>query len=382
LHAPAARLPGIGATDSTPKFARVCPFNKTDAPAWQFLPELRGREAARVYREMIDNSAAVGGALMAITSAMRKVDWRTQPTDDKNPQANEMADFAESLRFDMSASWDEFVVEALSMLGYGFSVHEIVYKKRNGYQDEGSDTPSSKYEDGKVGLHKLPIRGQDTILKWFFGDNGEILGTTQLPYTGPTIDIPIEKLLLFRPSAHKGNPEGKSILRNCYVNYFFVKRLQEQEAIMFERLGGLPLLKVPMALLEAVNVGDTDAMRTYDSIKKLVNNIRIDEQMGVIMPSDHYPTAAGGAGAPMYDFQFVTPQTGARNTSADTAINRHKLDIATSMLADFLIMGHEARGAQNLGETKLDMFMQAGDLPLKNPCAARTIASLRLLFLP
>jgi len=31
-----------------------------------------------------------------------------------------------------SHTWEDFVVEALSMLGYGFAPHEIVYKRRLG----------------------------------------------------------------------------------------------------------------------------------------------------------------------------------------------------------------------------------------------------------
>ena len=244
----------------------------------------------------------------------------------------------------MSQSWEEFIVEALSMLGYGFAPHEIVYKKRQGPRDEDDPIPGSRYDDGKIGIRKLPIRAQDTVLKWFLGEHGEILGLTQLPYTGGIIDIPMRKLLLFRPSAHKGNPEGKSILRNCYLNYYFIKRLQEHEAILFERMGGLPVLKVPSSLLEAAEGGDPAAVASLNTLKKVVVNVRIDEQMGLVLPSDHYTTAQGAAGAPQYDFSLVTPQSGTRSSTADAAIQRHKLDIATSMLADFLSMGHEARG--------------------------------------
>src|SRR5260221_13111268 len=38
----------------------------------EFLPQLVGREAARVYREMADNSAIAGAMLFAIRQAMRR----------------------------------------------------------------------------------------------------------------------------------------------------------------------------------------------------------------------------------------------------------------------------------------------------------------------
>src|ERR1700687_752538 len=83
----------------------------------EFLPSLRGRELSRQYREMLDNEAVVGSIIFAITQAMRSVRWRDVPADDSS-KAKEMADFSKSLRMDMSHSWDEFIAEALTMIGY------------------------------------------------------------------------------------------------------------------------------------------------------------------------------------------------------------------------------------------------------------------------
>src|ERR1035437_304912 len=214
----------------------------------EFLKQLMGREAQRVYREMLDNSSVVGAIMFAITQAMRKVTWRVEPANDTAP-AKAAAEFVESLMEDMSHTWEEFIIDGLSMLGYGFAVHEIVYKRRNGRRPESppgpkpkADPASSDYDDGKIGWRRLPIRGQDTITKWFFDPNGQIKGATQQPYAGPTLDIPVEKFLLFRPSTHKNSPEGKSILRNAYRPYYFIKRLEELEAISIERMNGFPVI--------------------------------------------------------------------------------------------------------------------------------------------
>jgi hypothetical protein len=325
----------------------------------EFLPKLIGRQGATVYREMLDNSPIVGAVLFAIMGVMRKVEWRVEPADD-TPAAREAADFAESLQFDMSHTWEDFVVEALSMLTYGYAPHEIVYKRRLGPQPFGSKIPSSEYDDGLIGWHRLPLRGQDTVLKWFFGPNGEVLGLTQQPWIGPLIDLPMEKMLLFRPTQHKNNPEGKSILRSAYRPYFFVKRLEEQEAILFERMSGLPTIKVPNTLLDAAAAGDANANMMLTAYKNLVANVRIDEQMGLLLPSDTWKDANGDPTAiPMYDFKLETPNSGRSNLDGDTPIKRHKVDIMTSVLCDFLEMGHTSRGAQNLADTKVDLFMQA-----------------------
>lgn len=327
----------------------------------EFLRALQGREAQRVWREMGDNSPVIGAVLFAIQQAMRKVAWRDEAAND-TPQAKEAADFAHSLRMDMSSPWEDHVVESLSMLQFGFAPCEIVYKKRLGrkgtpYQVNDA---SSAYDDGKIGVRRLPLRGQETILKWFFTPEGQITGLTQQPWTGALIDIPIEKLLLFRPSQHKNNPEGRSILRTAYRPYYFLKRMEELEAVLFERLGGLPLVRVPSALLEAARNADTEAVAALDMYKRLARDVRLDDQMGLVIPSDVYKDAQGSPTAQkMYDFELKTPDRGGTRVDSDKIIQRYNVDILKSVLADFIDLGHQARGTQNLAISKVDMFYTA-----------------------
>src|SRR6516164_1602637 len=66
----------------------------------EFLRELQGREGARTYREMMDNSAIIGAILFTIQQAMRKVTWRVDPATDNNAEADKYAEFVDSLRED------------------------------------------------------------------------------------------------------------------------------------------------------------------------------------------------------------------------------------------------------------------------------------------
>jgi len=329
----------------------------------EFLPQLQGRQGAQKYREMMDNSPVIGAIMFAIRSTMRKVEWRVNPADD-SPEAEEAAEFVESCMDDMSHPWTDLVDENLSMLGYGYAPHEIVYKKRLGRRPgigpNGKELPKSKYDDGLISWRRIPIRGQDTVLKWFFDENGNVAGMTQQPWTGPLIDIPIEKMLLFRNNIYKGNPESRSILRNCWRPYWFVKRLEEQEAIRFERLNGFPIVRVPNVLLQAAQAGDGQAVASLNAFKKMATNVRVDEQMGAVLPSDTWEGANGPSTALMYDLTFAAPQSsGKGSVSAHETINRYSDQMLMSVLADFISMGHTQRGAQNLGETKTDMFYQA-----------------------
>lgn len=323
----------------------------------EFLRALQGREAARTYREMGDNSPTVGAILFAVIQLMRRVDWPIEPAND-SAEALKEAEFVQSLKDDMSHTWDEFMAEALSMLQYGYSLHEIVYKRRNGPDGE----THSKYDDGRIGIKRLPVRGQDTVLKWFFDENGQYTGVRQQPWVGPLIDIPSEKTLLFRPLTHKANPEGRSILRSAYRPYYFVKRMEEQEAIWFERMSGFPVMSIPAALLTAAANGDAAALAAVNNYKKIISNVRIDEQMGLIKPSDPWMDANGQPSSlEQYKFELVTPSGGGSkgNAAMGTTIERYKLDILTSVLADFVQLGHGQRGTQSVAVQKVDMFFQA-----------------------
>ena len=93
----------------------------------EFLPALRGRKAVRVYREMSANDSMVGALLFAIDKLVREVDWKVVPAN-QDEEAVNASEFLESCKDDMSHSWDDFIGEVLSMLTYGWSWHEIVYK--------------------------------------------------------------------------------------------------------------------------------------------------------------------------------------------------------------------------------------------------------------
>lgn len=329
----------------------------------EYQQELIGRQGARTYREMADGNATIGGLMFAIQATMRKVEWRVVPPKD-TPDAQEKVEFVESLMDDMTHTWDDLVQENLSMLTYGYAPHEIVYKRRLGNKpgknDKGRDLPGSRFNDGLIGWRRIPLRGQDTVLKWFFDENGIPKGVTQQPWTGPLIDLPMEKMLLFRTTAHKNNPEGRSLLRNAYRAWYYVKRIEEQEAILFERLNGIPVVRVPPALIEQAKAGNADAVSQLASLKQMATNIRINEQMGVVLPSQPWEGTNGAmSNLYQYDLTLVTPESQRSSVKSNDVITRYSNDMMTTVLADFLSLGHTARGTQALANNKTDMFYQA-----------------------
>ena len=121
----------------------------------EFLPELVGLKGIKTYKEMANNDSTVGAILMAIKMLIRNASWRVEPGGDSRKD-QEAAEFVESCMDDMSSTWTDTISEILSFLVYGWSFHEIVYKRRNGKTRNRSK--SSKYSDGLIGWMKLPIR--------------------------------------------------------------------------------------------------------------------------------------------------------------------------------------------------------------------------------
>ena len=157
----------------------------------EFLHELRGTRGIEVYREMSENDDVVGAILFAIEMLVRQCDWNVEPGGD-TAKDKEAAEFVESCMHDMQDTWTDTISEILSFLTYGWSFHEIVYKRRMG--NTKNPTTKSKYTDGLIGWKKLPIRAQETLYRWEYDNEDNLLGMTQMPPPDfGTYTIPMSK---------------------------------------------------------------------------------------------------------------------------------------------------------------------------------------------
>lgn len=317
----------------------------------EFLPQLKGQRAIDVYREMASNDAVISSFLFVITMLMRKMEWRIEPFDDTE-EHHKNADFLEESLEDMAFSWQDVVTNALSMLTYGWAAHEIVYKRRKGYNRD--EMLSSRFDDGKIGWAHLPIRGQKTLNGWVYdGDGNKLLGLRQLspPRYGDRF-IPMEKMVLFRTTTMLDSPEGQSILRGAYRSWYFLKRLQEIEGIGIERdLAGLPVMYVPPEVLESKPNSRYSSERLV--WEQMIRNVRRDQQEGVLLP-----LAYTGDGKEKYRFELLSTG-GARQFNTNEVVNRYESRIAMTVLADFLLLGTQSVGSWSLSADKVNLFAEA-----------------------
>lgn len=332
----------------------------------EWLNQLSGRRAVWAYREMMDNSPIVGAVLFAIEWLARGVEWRVEEGADES-----QAEFVEQCMHDMSHTWQDFVSEALSMLPYGWAWHETVYKRRQGYQPDRPFTPaqvmsggvggsyltgaqastqeddnlaSSEYDDGRVGWRKIPIRAQETLFNWVFDGYSGIQAMHQIDWHGGNHFVPISKSLLFRSRARRNNPEGYSMLRTAYTSYYYLKNIQNIEGTGIERdLAGIPKLTPP----DDVDIWAPANAELLAKAQDMVQSIRRDDHEGIVLPAG-------------WEFELVS-SGGSRQIDTDAVIRRYEQRIATSMLADFILLGQDAVGSYAMVDVKADLFGLALD---------------------
>ena len=295
---------------------------------------LQGMKKFETYKEMSEDDATISGVLYIIKSLLIRAGWNIKPANIDDKQNITDADFIKECLDDMAFTFSDFIDEVLSMLEYGYSYFEIVYKPR--------DIEASNFKDGKIGWKKFAFRSQDTIIDWNIEQDGGIRGAIQSCENGEVF-LPIEKCLLFRTSTRKNNPEGKSLLRGAYKSWYYKTHVEKYEAIGIERdLAGLPKVLAPLEVI-------AENGEEYDSLKKLASNIKNDEQAGFVIPSDVKD------GARMYDVELLTA-SGSKAFDTDKIITRHDTRIAMTLCADFMLLGQGSTGSWALSTDKTDMF--------------------------
>jgi hypothetical protein len=338
----------------------------------EFIPELKGSKAVKVFRQMRDNDPTVGAIMFAIEMMMRQVEWKVvltkdqpgerfspdpvatpsqdQPSDvsipalDQDIERDPRAMFLASCLNDMSDSWSSFMTEVLSMLTYGWSWHEIVYKRRDGAT--GRKSTNSKFSDGLIGWRKMPIRSQESLSSWVISDDGSIEAMVQQSDNGGTVTIPLSRSLLFRTQVFKDNPEGRSALRNSYRAWYYKTKIEEIEGIGLERdLAGLPMMTAPEGL-DLWNTNDALAVTQRQLAEDMIRSIRRDEQEGILKP---------------YGWEIELLSSGGRRVfDTNQIISRYDQRIAMTVLADFIQLGHSNRfGSFALSKSKTSLFNTA-----------------------
>jgi len=290
----------------------------------EFLSQLRFKSGVRTYREMQDNDPIMGATIHAIKQILRESRWSVKVGEGgKEEDRQFLLDNMNS----MTHSWMDFYTESLSMLTYGWAYFETVFRRA---------------ANGSIMWKKHAIRKQISLERWILSDTGEMLGLEQRPAPDyKLITLPISKCLHFRTEPNGNNPEGRSVLRSAYKPWYFKKNIETIEAIGLERdLTGLPKITLPEGVDPESE--DTAVQAQIEAAKRVIANVRRDEQEGLLVP---------------YGWEFdLVSSPGTRQFDTTAVINRYNKEMAVTILAQFIMLGMERTGSYALAEQQTDMF--------------------------
>lgn len=234
----------------------------------EYLSNLRGRQAARMWDEMRRSEAQISMLLNAIMNPIKAANWEIEPVDAADQSATLHADLITQCLFEM-IDFDTFKHEALTVVPFGFALMEVVHCV------EHNDPKFGTFN----GLRSLAFRSQKTIENWQLeAKTGRILGVNQYTYSdlGGNQFIPGQFLLVFTHLKEGDNYEGISALRPMLGAYKRKEMYLKLAAIGIERYAiGTPIGTVPKGKERTLE---------YDEFSKLLQNYTSHEQSYMIKP--------------------------------------------------------------------------------------------------
>lgn len=300
----------------------------------EYQKELRTlRQKVAVYAEMANNPY-IGAALNFFETKLLALEYRIKPKKEmeKNARAIEEAAFVRECLHDMETSYEDFMSEVLTMLLNGFAAMEFWFKVR---------------PDGRIGFADIQLRPAETIWQWIY-DGDRLVGLkqqltmTQTQNQSP--EIPMNRVYLFRTSAIKNNPEGRSILRRAYEPYVRSKIHRDLEAIGHEKdATGTPVVRVPDEVAQATEA-QTDLWARKQNAQKIARRLKTGEEIGVVLSS----AVEEGTKEKKYDISLLS-SPGARQFDASPIIERYNREMLFATGTDMILLGHEKTSSINEG---------------------------------
>jgi hypothetical protein len=331
-------------------------------------------------REMQHNPT-VGAAMGVWRTMISRVKWDVEAPSDATEAEKERAKVVRTMMDDMEYSWASFIESIISYLEYGYAINEIVLRrrlKRNG----------SRWNDGLVGIRKLPTRNQETICGWVFDEAGnELLRVEQdisnvensykfqsRKNENGKIEIDRNKFLLFSASASRGNPEGNSIYKPIYLAHKQLSLLADQELLTAAKdMQGALKITVPPRYLDPNASAEDKAVLT--AFQKIIDNYASGQQRGLLVPNVIDPESK----LPLFTYELLESKGGAK-VPLEEVIKRLQNDILSAMSVDVLKLGAEGTGSFSLAQTKTSILALAIDYRLKEISEVLNSHLMRVIF--
>lgn len=321
--------------------------------------------------DKMSQDIVIGTALKLTEIIASRTPFYFETYDDKKVNI-ERRDFVKDCFDDMTHSMKDFIVDCMTAHKYGFAVVEKVFRFRN-------KTEESKFDDGLVGIKRLPLRHQSTICGWDFDDSlRELQGVYQKSLSGyigslnslsgfkvtrlssainlenlSDIFIPRDRFLHIKADGTGGNPEGKSSLKGCYTSWRKINSLLDTEEIAcYKNLNGIPVLKIPSLYMS--EDATPEQKRVAQIHKDGVTKLGRGDQTGILLPSDRDETT----GSPYFDFKLESASSS--NITAITSVIKNRYEqIYQSLFSDVMIINTGTSGAVKNKADLLNILVEA-----------------------
>lgn len=292
--------------------------------------KLKGSRGLQTLREMAKGESSLKVALKAIKSHVQKTDITVHGGSEK------LNTFLNQVLAEMDYKIEGELGKIMTMVEYGFSVSEIVYKEIG---------------NNKLGWKKFGFRPQGSIIdNWQYDKDRRVTGVKQV-LQRDEVFLPIDKILVFSNDFEEERLQGESELVASYR--FWKKKLvcEQLEGIGIDRdLAGLPVMYAPPEIFFEDAPPEDKAKLT--ELESIIQNLRRDEQEGILLPNEKDEN-----GDRLYTMELLSAG-GKRQFDIDKVVQRMDCQMLTSLMAQFMMTGQNS-GAYNLHESQVETFVSS-----------------------
>lgn len=327
-------------------------------------PALIGRQRYDTFDKIVRDCSIVAAGTRLFLSMISNAVWTVNPPEDLNenekPVAQEYADMAYDILFDMTSSWSSVVKKTAMFRMIGFSLQEWTAKKR---------------EDGVIGLLDIEHRPQRTITRWIRDEGGTVEAIVQRVSGRQDVEIPRGKLVYAVDDFMNDSPEGMGLLRHMAPTADRLDFFLDLEEVGYETdLRGIPVASVPMEELadkieEAGLPGSDERAREIARRERIIapfknfieNHVR-NRKTGILKSSETYigksvDKSDAVSQVPKYSIELLQGESSAFGDMAN-AINRMNQELARIIGCEHLLLGSDGVGSLALAKSKIGTFYQ------------------------
>ncbi len=306
-------------------------FGKIVAETVEYLTDLQGSKGYTVFDKMRRSDGQVKGALLACELPFHSAYWSIVPGEN-DKQGNYIADaLRENLFENMTITWEDVLHHIMLMMPFGWMPMEKVWE----------------LDGGIYVWRKWAPRLPNTIIEVHVDSTGGLEYIVQQCWNNDKFDnvpIPVKKLLIFTNEREGSNYMGTSLLRAAYKHWWYKNTLYAIDGMAAERHGmGMAKFGYPP--------GATQEQK--DKIAEVGQRLTAHERAYVALPTDIAFELLGVQGQ-LHDIKG--------------SIEHHDLQIARSILAQFMTLGATSVGSFALSEDQSSFFLMALKAMGKNIC--------------